>query len=138
MKYTCEFPKIEGTYKFEANDGYTFNPKITTPIIIDKITMYDNDLISFYIYNKFTRKYKKILYIVMTILTDDSSGDAEYEIALTEIEKQRHLINVKYIKYLKKQETLKYLKKLDLLEQELKQKYMLSRLYIQEENKKGR
>lgn len=138
MKYVCEFSKIEGTYKLDLQNGYKFNPKITNPIPVDEINIYDTDLISFYIYNKFTRKYKKILYFVMSILTDDDSGDAEFEMALTEIEKQKHIINVKYEKYLKKQETIKYLKKLDLLEQELKQKYMLNRLYHQKESQKGR
>lgn len=138
MKYVYKSNKYEGTGELILAEGYSFNPKITTPYIVDDITLYDYNLISFYIYNKFIRKYKKILGIVIAILQNEDSSDGDFEIALGELEKQKHIINTKYIKYLKKQEIAKYLKKVEYLELELKNKYMINKMFLEKNYGKGR
>lgn len=138
MKYIYISNKYEGTGELSLSCGYSFNPKITDPYIVDDITLYDYDLISFYIYNKFIRKYKKILSLVINLLQNDDSSDGDFEIALGELEKQKHIINTKYIKYLKKQEIAKYLKKVEYLELEIKNKYMINKMFLEQNYGKGR
>ena len=75
--------------------------------------------------------------MVISIIQDDDSTDDAYKIALDELAKQRHIINAKYSRFLKKQEENKYLKKIEYLEMELKNKYMLTRLMM-EGRKQGR
>jgi hypothetical protein len=125
-----KMPSVEGKFKLDLKDGFTFSPKNDSETII---TIYDEELLNNCIDHKFNNKYKKLLAIIINILQSDDSTDSDFEIALGEVEKQRSIVLKKYEKYLEKKKTTEYLKKLEYLEKELKKKYYLKeQIYINE------
>ena len=128
MKFKLEENNPVGIYSLQLDEGFKFTPKINSPIVINDITIYDQDLIGWFIYNRFMNKYKKLVALVISLLHDDTSTDSDIKIALDEIEHQKQVIAVKYHKLIKKHEQIEYFKKLEYLEIELKNKYLIKNI----------
>ncbi len=125
MTYRLDKDGYSGELTLELNEGFEFTPKISSPIEIKKVTIYDQSLTNWFIYNRFLKKYRKLVAMVISILQADDSSDDDIKIALDEIVHQKQIMAVKYSKYLKEKEELEYQKKLDYLEKELKNKYLI-------------
>jgi hypothetical protein len=126
--YRLEESKHFGEAKLLLDEGFIFTPRLSSEYGIEEVTIYDNKLISWFIYNRFMKKYKKLVAMVIEILQDDNSSDADTRLALDEVAKQKQIMVIKYQKYLKEKELLEYEKKLEYLEKELKNKFLVSYL----------
>ena len=85
----------------------------------EKIIIYNNELLEKVIDNKFNKKYRKLLYLVMEVTGNDDSDDDEINIALLKIEELKNILLGKYYKYISKELLNKYLKMMMLLEEKL-------------------
>lgn len=84
----------------------------------EKIIIYNDDLLEKVIDNKFNKKYRKLLYLVMEVAENGDSED-EINIALLKIEELKNILLNKYYRYINKDILNKYLKMIMLLEQKL-------------------
>lgn len=84
-----------------------------------KITFYDERLIEELINNKFNQKYKKLLYIIMDIITSDDATETDAEIIREQIDELRNKVLNKYGRYISKELLNKYLKMLHILDSKL-------------------
>ena len=85
----------------------------------EKIIIYDKELLEKVIDNKFNKKYRKLLYLVMEVKENDDSDDEKINIVLLKTEELKNLLLSKYYKYINKEILNKYLKMILLLEEKL-------------------
>lgn len=96
------------------------NSKVTiTNKVEDKLVIYDEDILSEIVDNKFNKKYKELLYLVTEIEESEDSTESDAELALLKIDDYRTKIIEKYFRYLKVTDKEKYLKLLALLDNKL-------------------
>ena len=96
------------------------NSKVTiTNKVEDKLVIYDEDILSEIVDNKFNKKYKELLYLVTEIEESEDSTESDAELALLKIDDYRTKIIEKYFRYLKATDKEKYLKLLALLDNKL-------------------
>ncbi len=149
MTYKLAKEGYDGEVKLDLNEGFKFTPHISSPLEIDSIIIYDPSLTSWFIHNRFLKKYRKLLTLVMNILHDEDADAGDIRIALDEVVHQKEIMAIKYNKYLKEKAKIEYQEQLDLLEKELKNKFLIMEYvrhagydpsnYVEEEKKgKGR
>lgn len=124
-------------------DGYIFRSSlINNTVEIEKITIFNTEIINKILEKKIEKKFKRVAAIVYDIVAnnDDDDTAADSAIALDEVAKLKEIILNKYQLFLKKELQKEYLKKLRLLEKEMKNKLMISSQYEEkiESNRKGR
>lgn len=111
-----ELKKVSNTFEIIENNEevlYTINKKN------NKICVYNKDLLENIIDKNFNKKYKELLYLVMTINDDEDSSDSDTELALLKIEDLKNYILSHYQKYIGKDLLNKYLKMMMILEGKL-------------------
>lgn len=85
----------------------------------EKITLYNKEMLEKIIDKNFNKKYRELLYLIMSITEDDESTESDAELALLKIEDlKKYLIN-HYSNHISRNLLNKYLKMLMLLEQKL-------------------
>lgn len=84
-----------------------------------KVKIYDEKLIEEVISNKFSERYKRLLYIIMDINNSDDSSDTDVEIIRCQIDELRNSLINKYKNYLSNELLNKYLKMLLILESKI-------------------
>ena len=99
---------------------------------IGKINFYNNDITYKVIKRKTDNSFKKLLELIIRIEEDDNPSDG-YLICLNEIDKFRHELINRYEKYLKKEQMNFLKKKIDLIEKDLKNKLLIERVNLMQE-----
>ena len=85
----------------------------------EKITLYNKEMLEKIIDKNFNKKYRELLYLIMTITEDDESTESDAELALLKIDELRKYLINHYGKNKNRNLLNKYLKMLMLLEQKL-------------------
>ena len=85
----------------------------------EKITLYNKEMLEKIIDKNFNKKYRELLYLIMTITEDDESTESDAELALLKIDELRKYLINHYGKNISRNLLNKYLKMLMLLEQKL-------------------
>lgn len=85
----------------------------------EKITLYNKEMLEKIIDKNFNKKYRELLYLIMTITEDDESTESDAELALLKIDELRKYLINHYGKNISRILLNKYLKMLMLLEQKL-------------------
>ncbi len=83
------------------------------------IKVYDNDILEKIVEDLFNEKYKKLLYLVMSINEDEDSTETDSELALIKIENLRKYILSHYSNLISSKNMNKYVKMLLLLESKI-------------------
>ena len=96
------------------------------------INFYNNDLIYKVIKRKTDNSFKKLLELIIRIDETENPGDG-YVICLNEVDKFRHELINRYEKYLKKEQMNFLKKKIDLIEKDLKNKLLIARVNLMQE-----
>lgn len=110
-KINCEFTIVEK----EKNKKFIIKKNEN-----EKISIVDEELIENIIDREFTKKYRKLLYIVMDISGNEDSTESDAELCLIKIEELKNIILNKYYKYISRELLNKYLKMMMLLEEKLR------------------
>lgn len=122
--------------KTKIGISYEFKPRLSNnELEIEKVTIYNKEIINKIISKKIEKNYKRLAAIVYDIkndCNDDSTSDTI--IALDEISKFKNIIMYKYHKLIEKELEKEYLKKLILLEKELEKKIVLDNYFLEEMN----
>lgn len=109
-KVNCDLEIVE----LDDQDGLVLNKKNNDL----KITVYDNDLIIKIIDHNFNKKYRSLLYMIMSLDSTDTT-ESDTELALLKIDDLRNLLIKKYFKFLSNGIIDKYLNMLLLLEEKI-------------------
>lgn len=109
-KINCDLEIVE----LDDQDGLVLNKKNNDL----KITVYDNDLIIKIIDHNFNKKYRSLLYMIMSLDSTDTT-ESDTELALLKIDDLRNLLIKKYFKFLSNGIIDKYLNMLFLLEEKI-------------------
>ena len=83
------------------------------------IKVYDQELLEKIIDNTFNKKYRKLLYLIMSVNEDEDSTDTDAELALLKIEDLKKYIMLHYSELISKRLLNKYLKMLMILENKI-------------------
>lgn len=113
MKYIYKVKRLKNT-KFvkDCCDGYEIHPKIKSFNVLS-ITLYDKNLISYYIEKNFLYKFKKLL----ELLKSEDDGTDEY--VLNQIDVIEWIILNEYKKFLSVEELKSMLKDIYFLKQKI-------------------
>lgn len=108
----------------KVNCDFDIEEKLEKPIVTinkkgGKILFYDQNELDSYIENDFNKKYRKLLYLIMSVTEDEESTDSDIELLYLKIDKLKELLILKYFKYINQHTLNKYLKMLMLLEEKL-------------------
>lgn len=119
MKYIYKVKRLKNV-KFikDCCDGYKINPKIKD-FDITSITIYDKNIISYYIEKNFLFKFKKLLELMQS--EDDDTGDY----VLTQIDSLENIILNEYKNFLSIEQLKTMLKDLYFLKHKVVDKNML-------------
>lgn len=113
---TNKIKKVYKEFEIVENDEkslFTLNTKG------NKIKIYDEDILENVIDNRFNKKYRELLYLVMSINEDEDSTESDEELALIKIEDFKTSIIEKYFKYISKGKLNKYMQMLIMLEEKI-------------------
>lgn len=130
--------------EYEKIKGLNLKPKhkmkFEDMINVDEMIIINPSLIKKLIDKKCKRNLERILKIISIIYEDDDSDDSSFDVALTEIERLRGLINNKYKSYMDEKVYVLYMKKLELIKQELEERrsYILDKQLEYEMSKKSK
>ena len=105
----------EASFSLSLSDGFKINPRMNTNILIEDVILYDDELIYIYIYNRFIKKYKKLLLEIMNFINSYDTDDEGCSIMLDEVYKYKAFIINKYQKYLEEEKVKMFLRKLSYL-----------------------
>ena len=108
-KVSSEFEIIE----FDDKKSFSIKNKE------EKITIYDDDLVTELIDKKFNTEYKKLLYIIMDINNSDDSTESDGLLVRDKIDELKNVILNKYSNYISKELLNKYIKMIMILEEKL-------------------
>ena len=108
----------------KVNCDFEVEEKLEKPIVTinkkdSKISFYSQNELDLYIENDFNKKYRKLLYLIMSVTEDEESTDSDIELLYLKIDKLKELLVLKYFKYINQLTLNKYLKMLMLLEEKL-------------------
>lgn len=106
----CDFEIIED----HNQNGLILNKKNNNI----KITIYDQSLIEKIIDDNFNKKYRALLYMIMSLNSEDTT-ESDTELALIKIDDLRKILLSKYFNLISKELLDKYLNMLLLLEQKV-------------------
>ena len=129
MKYKIYRRKkrLKAKVSYAKKVPYAFNPayrKNDKMIDVDKLCVYNDQMINNILIKKYTRRYKNLLKMVYLLFNDAFPGDVGFQAVLGEIDKLRALINDKYHKYLILEKEKLFLKELDYIESEVQKKFL--------------
>ena len=127
--------RLKGKVKYSKDLPYVFNPsyhKNKDIIDIDKLSIYNKEMINNILIKKYIRKYKNLLKMVYLLFHDAFPGDTGYPAVLGEIDKLRGILLDKYHKYLAMENEKHFLKQLDYIESETKKKFLEDRIFSQQ------
>lgn len=130
--------------EYEKIKGLNLKPKhkmkFEDMINVDEMIIINPSLIKKLIDKKCKRNLERILKIISIIYEDDDSDDSSFDVALTEIERLKGLINNKYKSYMDEKVYVLYMKKLELIKQELEERrsYILDKQLEYEMSKKSK
>lgn len=126
-------------YQNRLEIGYDVNPKNKfkkrNTIDVTKVVFMSPTLIEKILNKKIDKEYKKILYLVSEIATDDSDDTGRMIGVLNQVELFKSIIRKKYSKYMTDTQTDKILKRLNLMGKEIKRRIFEieeERIYNQE------
>ena len=85
----------------------------------DKLLIYDKKLVQNVIDQKFDKKYKKLLMLVLDVTESEDATDTDSELVLMKIEEFKILIMNNYIKFVNQNTINKYLRKIMVLEERI-------------------
>ena len=120
--------------------GFEMAPKMkkhTRTIDIDKVVVVKPEMQELSVKQQFQITYRKLFRMIMELLESDST-DGDIQIALTEVEKMKKIIQNKYKRIVKQEEFMKMWNKTILLEKQLKERLLLMQLFSLPEERKGR
>ncbi len=106
----CDFEIIED----HDQNGLTLSKKNNNI----KITIYDQSLIEKIIDDNFNKKYRALLYMIMSLNNEDTT-ESDTELALIKIDDLRNILLSKYFNLISKELLDKYLNMLLLLDQKV-------------------
>ena len=111
--------------------GYDFKPRINSVNLeVNKITIYNSSMIDIILSKKIEKSFERVASIVYDVLqTEDDDSTADAVMALDEVTRLREIVLNKYQKYLKKEKEKDILKKLRFLENELRSKIVIQKVY---------
>lgn len=108
--------KVKNEFEIlELEDKELFSIKNKEEII----KVYDQELLEKIIDNTFNKKYRKLLYLIMSVNEDEDSTDTDAELALLKIEDLKKYIMLHYSELISKRLLNKYLKMLMILENKI-------------------
>jgi len=134
-----DFKKLKYNEKNLNIDGYTFKPKIKDNnnfIKVDSITVTDQKLKKKIILKEFKIVYRKLFKKIIE-LSDDDFDNSDAALALTEADKIKRQIEVKYKCELDKKTLEIMQKKIDLLKKSLHDKIINNTILKNMEENKG-
>lgn len=113
-------------YKNKLEIGYDVNPKNKfkkrETIDVTKVVFMSPTLIEKILNKKIDKEYKKILYLVSEIASDDSDDTGKMVGVLNRVEHFKSIIRAKYAKFMRDDQTEKLLKRLNLMGKEIKRR----------------
>ena len=111
--------------------GYDFKPRINSVNLeVNKITIYNSSMIDIILSKKIEKSFERVASIVYDVLqTEDDDSTTDAVMALDEVTRLREIVLNKYQKYLKKEKEKDILKKLRFLENELRSKIVIQKVY---------
>ena len=111
--------------------GYDFKPRINSVNLeVNKITIYNSSMIDIILSKKIEKSFERVASIVYDVLqTEDDDSTSDAVMALDEVTRLREIVLNKYQKYLKKEKEKDILKKLRFLENELRSKIVIQKVY---------
>ena len=123
--------------------GYDFKPRINSVNLeVNRITIYNSSMIDIILSKKIEKSFERVASIVYDVLqTEDDDSTSDAVIALDEVTRLREIVLNKYQKYLKKEKEKEILKKLRFLENELRSKIIVQKVYeeyLEEQKGHGR
>lgn len=124
--------KMIGKVKYSSDLPYVFNPsyhKSDSIIDINKLSIYNKNMINNILVKKYIRKYKSLLKMVYLLFQDAFPGDTGFPAVIGEIDKLRGILLDKYHKYLALENEKKFLKELDYIEKEVQKKFIQEKLF---------
>ena len=131
-------------YENKLKIGYDINPKNKfkkkNTIDVTKVVFMSPTLIEKILNKKIDKEYKKILYLVSQIASDDSDDTGRMIGVLNQVELFKSIIKKKYSKYMTDEQTDKIFKRLNIMGKEIKRRIFQieeERIYNQE-NRIGR
>ena len=110
-KINSEFTVVEKN----ENNIFSFSDKDGS-----KISVYNTAMVEKIIDDKFNKKYRKLLYLVMETIENEDADETDLESLILKIDGLRRLLLNKYYKYIGKDMMDKYLKMILLLEAKIK------------------
>ena len=131
-----------GKFNFK-NEGYVFKPNIKSKDLIEisSLSISNPELTNTILVKKCDKTFRKLAAMILKILESENTTTGEAMLALTELTKEKNVIQRKYKEYIKKEEQEKYIKRIKVLEAKLKEKIILLNLIEQkqysEEMEKG-
>lgn len=119
MKFIYKTKKVsKTTFVKDCSGGFVMHPKVSN-LVIDNITVFDVNIISYFIEKQFLIKLKKILQM---FIGDNDDND---EAILCELDSLEKIILREYKKYLSVDEIKKMLKELYVLKQKILSKNLV-------------
>ncbi len=131
-----------GKFNFE-NEGYVFKPNIKNNDLIEisSLTILNPEITNSILIKKCDKTFRSIAAMILKILKSEDTTTGDAMIALSELTKEKNVLQRKYKEYIKKEEREKYLKRIEILEAELKEKIIILNLHerqiYSEEMEKG-
>ncbi len=109
-------------YKLFLKGGVFLKPSLEN-IEVKKITLYDNDMINFYLTQKYLNKYKRLLKLVAVYFENDDVTEGDTHLVLTELTKLEALLLLgEYKEYISEAKLSEMLKELYNLGRKIKSK----------------
>lgn len=124
--------RLKAVVHYKKNGPYVFNPsfrKNSEMIDVNKLSIYNLKFINNILIKKYDRKYRNLLKLVYILFNDSSSDSSACVAVLGEVDRLKGIITSKYHNYLEIEKEKQFLKELQLIENEVKKKFIEFKLY---------
>src|SRR5574344_1604398 len=115
------------TINYKKITGYIVKPKGTfnyDGVNVNKVVLVKPSIVENVLKRKIKIRMNTLIRNVLNLMEDEDDDGTKYKIAMDELSRHRSIINNNYRVYLEQKYIENILRKIDILEMELKQKYM--------------